>query len=42
MELSGKQVILVGERDGVPAPAMARCVEAAGGAVALSIDECFV
>ena len=29
----GKKVIALGERDGVPGPAIAECVEAAGGEV---------
>ena len=38
----GKKVILIGERDGIAGPAMAACVEAAGGAVALTTTECIV
>jgi betaine reductase len=40
--IQGKKVIIVGERDGVPGPAIARCVEAAGGIVAFLTTECFV
>lgn len=32
----GKKVVIVGERDGVPGPAIASCVEAAGGAGGVS------
>jgi betaine reductase len=38
----GKQVIVIGERDGVAGPAIAVCVEAAGAAVAYVATECFV
>lgn len=37
-----KQVIVIGERDGVAGPAMAACVEAAGASVAYVATECFV
>ncbi len=40
--LDGKQVIVIGERDGVAGPAIAACVEAAGGSVAYVATECFV
>jgi len=40
--LKGKKVIIVGERDGVPGPAIASCVQAAGGTVAFLTTECFV
>ena len=40
--IQGKKVIIVGERDGVPGPAIARCIEAAGGWVAFLTTECFV
>lgn len=38
----GKQVIVLGERDGISGAAIAVCVEAAGGTVAFSATECFV
>lgn len=38
----GRQVIIIGERDGVAGPAIAACVEAAGGRVAFAATECFV
>jgi betaine reductase len=38
----GKQVIVIGERDGIAGPAIAACVEAAGGSVAFMATECFV
>lgn len=38
----GKQSIVIGERDGIAGPAIAACVEAAGGSVAFVATECFV
>lgn len=38
----GKHAIVIGERDGVAGPAIAACVEAAGGTVAYSSTACFV
>lgn len=35
-------VVVLGERDGVAGPAIAACVEAAGGEVAFVATECFV
>ena len=40
--LKGKKVIIIGDRDGVPGPAIAQCVETAGGEVIVSSTECFV
>ena len=33
MKLEGKKVIALGERDGIPGPAIAACVETAGARV---------
>jgi len=38
----GKKVIVLGERDGVPGPAIAACMEAAGAEVIFTATECFV
>lgn len=38
----GKRVIVIGERDGVPGPAIANCVTAAGAQVVYTTTECFV
>lgn len=38
----GKQVIVIGERDGIAGPAIALCVHEAGGTVAFVATECFV
>jgi glycine reductase len=42
MTFAGKKIIILGERDGVPAPAIAACMAAAGAEVVYSITECFV
>jgi betaine reductase len=38
----GKQVIAIGERDGVSGTAIAACAEAAGAPVLYVATECFV
>ena len=38
----GKKVIALGERDGVPGPLIAECLEAAGAEVVFQKTECFV
>ena len=38
----GKKVIVIGERDGVPGPAIAKCLSAAGAEVVYMTTECFV
>ena len=40
--LEGKKVIVIGDRDGVPGPAIALCAESAGAEVIISATECFV
>lgn len=41
--LSGKKVIIIGDRDGIPGPAIEECVKSAGVAdVVYSATECFV
>jgi betaine reductase len=42
VELRGKKVIVIGERDGVPGPAIARCAESAGAEVVMEMTHCFV
>ena len=37
-----KKAIVVGERDGVQGPAIAKCLQAAGADVIFSVTECFV
>ena len=40
--LEGKTAIIIGERDGVQAPSIAKCLETAGAKVLFAITECFV
>jgi glycine reductase len=42
MELKGKHVIALGERDGVPGEAIAEVVRSAGAEVIETRTECFV
>lgn len=42
MKLEGKKVIAIGERDGVPGLAIARCAESAGAQVIMEMTHCFV
>jgi glycine reductase len=41
-KLSGKKLILLGERDGIPSPAMEACLSGSGAQVVFSATECFV
>jgi len=38
----GKKIIAIGERDGVPGPVIAECLEGAGYEVVFQATECFV
>ena len=40
--LEGKKIIIIGDRDGVPGPAIGECVKTAGPEVVYSSTECFV
>jgi betaine reductase len=40
--LAGKKVVVIGERDGVQSPSIAKCTEAAGVEVAYAMTQCFV
>jgi len=40
--LAGKKVIAIGERDGVPGPVIAECLEGAGFEIVFQVTECFV
>ena len=42
MELKGKKVIILGERDGVQGPAIEACVKSAGAEPLLILTQCFV
>ena len=41
-KLRGKKLLLLGERDGVPGPAMAAAFANSGAEVLFSATECFV
>ena len=38
----GKKVAILGDRDGIPGPAIEECVKSAGAEVVFSVTECFV
>ena len=38
----GKQIVVLGERDGIAGPAIAACIKSAGATVVFSATECFV
>ena len=40
--LEGKKAIIIGDRDGVPGPAIEECAKTAGAKIAYSSTECFV
>lgn len=40
--LEGKKVIVIGDRDGIPGPAIEECVKSAGAEVVFASTECFV
>ena len=40
--LADKKVVIIGDRDGIPGPAIAACAESAGADVVFSSTECFV
>ena len=42
MNLAGKKAIVIGERDGVPGPAIAECLKSARAEVVYSYTQCFV
>jgi len=42
MDLRGRKVIALGERDGVPGPALAECAVKAGAQVILTLTACYV
>lgn len=42
MDLRGKRVIILGERDGVPGEAIEACIRSAGAEPALVETQCFV
>ena len=40
--LEGKKIVIIGDRDGIPGPAIEECVKSAGAEVVFSTTECFV
>jgi hypothetical protein len=40
--LNGKKIAILGDRDGIPGPAIEECVKSAGGEIVFSTTECFV
>ena len=42
MQLRGKKVIIIGERDGVQGPAIEACVRSAGAEPVIVQNQCFV
>ena len=42
MDLKGKIIIALGERDGIQGPSIVKCVESVGGEVVLEFTSCFV
>ena len=40
--LKDKKVIIIGDRDGIPGPAIEECVKTAGAEVVYSSTECFI
>lgn len=40
--LDGAKVVIIGDRDGIPGPAIEACVKAAGADIVFSSTECFV
>ena len=41
-KLDGKKLLLLGERDGVPGPAMEACLKDSGAEIVFTVTECFV
>lgn len=41
-KLRGKRVIAIGEREGIPGPAIERCAHAAGATCVVVRTQCFV
>jgi betaine reductase len=41
-KLAGKKLLILGERDGVPGPAMEACLKNSGAEILSSVTECFV
>lgn len=42
IDLKGKHIAVIGDRDGIPGPAIEACLENTGATIAFSTTECFV
>lgn len=42
LTLEGKKIIILGERDGIPAPTIEQIIDGLGAAVVYSSTQCFV
>lgn len=40
--LKGKKVAIIGDRDGIPGPAIEECIKTTGAEVVMTTTECFV
>jgi len=40
--LEGKKIIVIGDRDGIPAPAIEECLKTTAAELAFASTECFV
>ena len=40
--ITGKKIIIIGDRDGIPGPAIEECLKTAGADVVFASTECFV
>ena len=40
--LDGKKVVIIGDRDGIPGPAIEECIKTTGADIVFSSTECFV
>jgi len=40
--LDGKKVVIIGDRDGIPGPAIDECIKTANAEIVFSTTECFV
>lgn len=41
-KFDGKKVVIIGDRDGIPGPAIEECMKTTGADVIFSSTECFV
>jgi hypothetical protein len=40
--LKDKKVIVIGDKDGIPAPAIEECIKTTGAEIIFAVTECFV